>query len=668
MKIKYFLLAAMLTICGIGEKAAAQTPYADAIALRALISGSSWPADSRDAVADILAHYCRKDEVNFHFFAKNPFIVPLSGNFSGLAGLVGDQNTPPALTGLAGLDVTKYADAIADLMIERAKEELTVSFFNRFVDFAKKHPEFQILFPKTTANLTGLLTFTYPQMLPALRTGFLEDLKKITYNLDDVLQLPAYAALLKNFPEVKVAIRSVKLIHELETGSSNAADIIKEYAEFPEFQTKSESDAFNNIAATVRFGAVFSESLRSADANKIWIDSKQVKELVKDNITTQIFMGLVYRKIENADSTGTNPISFAIDSAGHPARRALTDIIGEQQDNILLYQSKITKFISLADKIMPTYNEIADKTIAHQKLTPDDVSNYIDVTLDVADYGFSLAKIFSADLKPDEYLSIVRKTNSLYKSVNGQHYTQAVNDAIDILQEVNTLTKASATSDAQRKKIDEFSAVIDKIKPYGLFMGNMVEAKTSEDVKAALENVILPVGSSSIKKNSQFNISVQTYLGAYLNSGKILAEPNTTWASKFGVIAPIGISITPGFLSQKKYGSISFFGSLLDLGAIVDYKLKKDSTVTTSGADDKKVVSKDYSVKLGQIFSPGAYLVYGFFGNLPLSLGFGAQYGPGLGKIQADGNTIINNPKWRWNFFLAVDLPFFTLTNKMKHK
>jgi hypothetical protein len=71
---------------------------------------------------------------------------------------------------------------------------------------------------------------------------------------------------------------------------------------------------------------------------------------------------------------------------------------------------------------------------------------------------------------------------------------------------------------------------------------------------------------------------------------------------------------------------------------------------------------------LGQIFSPGAYLVYGFFENIPLSIGIGAQYGTGLSKITSDNNSVINNPAWRDNIFLAVDMPFFTLKNRVKHQ
>src|SRR5215831_11607070 len=60
---------------------------------------------------------------------------------------------------VAGLDVTNIANGIAEFMIKRAKEELTVAFFERFKKFSEEHPEFRILFPKTADNLSNLLSF-----------------------------------------------------------------------------------------------------------------------------------------------------------------------------------------------------------------------------------------------------------------------------------------------------------------------------------------------------------------------------------------------------------------------------------------------------------------------------------------------------------------------------
>ncbi len=608
--------------------------------------------------------------ITLEMLNNNPF---LKGVFENSSGASGNDIPKFSLSSLGGLDVTKYVNAITDIMIKRAKEELTVAFFDRFKQFSKDNPEFQILFPRTTTNLSNLLTYTYPQMLPALRKSFFEDLNNITYHLDDVLELPKYRHLFNNFPEVRVAIKSIRLIHNLQKGSSNPADVIKDFADFKEWDM-SASSTFKNMGSTIKFASIFSESLRNKDTTKIWVESKELNELVSDEVFVKIFMGLLYQQIKNANSGSGIKYYFIKNDLTKPTDLAV-DIIAKQKDNILLFQNKIAEFINLTDKVQDSYDEINKKKSAKEKITNDDVYKYINVSIDVTDYAFSILKIFDENLVADKYLTIARKSNSLYKDIYSNQYTQAVNDAVDILMEVHNLTNENPTTATIARKgielekktaLDALIKFTEKVKPYALFMANIVEAKDEAAVKAALENVILPVGSSSIKKNTLCNISVQTYLGAYWTP-KVPSSSQSTWSDKFGVIAPIGISYTPGFLSWQNGGSLSLFGSLFDLGAIVDYKLKKEPDASSSNPN-ATVVTKDYSIKLGQIFSPGVYAVYGFPWKLPLSLGFGSQYGPGLSTINADNTTVVGNPYWRWNFFLAVDMPFFTLKHKNKSK
>ena len=661
--MKYFrkLLLSVLILLLSHQFSMAQTPYYDALSLKNLIVGGKWPQSAKNSVAKILANYCRVDEIEQVFFTENPFIRNFAVTIIDHSGLMGGKNIVTPFNSIGGLDVTKYANAIADLMIERAKQELTIAFFDRFKKFAEDNKEFQILFPKTTDNLSNLLTYKYPQMLPALRKGFFEDLEKITYNLDDVLELPRYRYLLKNFPQVSLAIRSIRLIHELETKNSTAADVIKKFAAFKEWDSAGNA-AFKNMGSTIKFASIFSEGLRNKDSTKIWVSNEDIQDLIIDEDFTNIYIGLIYQQVKN------EKINFYLNPEDLTVTEELADMIARQKDNILLFQNKISEFINLSDKVMESYKEIRKKKSEQVKITNDDIFNYINVSIDIMDYAFSIIKIINEKLVTDKYLTIVKKSNALYKEINSNQYTQAVSDAIDILTEVYELTKGNKKVPTIARVGDELDKIpalntlitfIEKVKPYALFMANMVEAKDEKEIKAALENVILPVGSSSIKKNSLGNVSVQTYLGAYLSASNGTTSSGSSWSDKFGVAAPIGISWTPSFFSWKKAGSLSLFGSLFDLGAIVDYKLKKDSA---SGP-----LSKDYKIKLGQIFSPGVYAVYGFAWNLPLAFGFGVQYGPGLSKIEKAGNTVIGNPSVRWNLFLAVDMPFFNLVNKPKH-
>lgn len=647
----------------------------------------------------------KKINVDTAVLNANPFFKDLFEPAPG-AGIL--EFIIPAMTNIGGLDVTKYANAIADIMIERAKEELTVAFFDRFKKFAKDNPEFQILFPKTTDNLSNLLSYTYPQMLPALRNGFFEDLKQVTYHLDDVLDLPRYQTLLKNFSEVKIAIRSIRLVHEIETGASNAADVIKEFAYLKEWDDRSNVK-IQNAGNCLKIASLFSESIRNdtshSHTSDIWIPAEIVKQLFYDEVFFNIYLGLIYQQSINDD------IKF-VESDG--SLKKFAGILASKKNDLFIFQNKLKEFFDLGANVNTAFKNFQTKLNNKEKPSDDDIYNYINTSIDVIEYGYGIVKIFHETPTADDYLAIPKKSNDLYKHVYTKQYSQSVIDALDIFSMLGNLiksnpqmnfnklkkdNKASANNDIKKlashdKKVSRVESNIDnavkaniadtiaqhliehytlkqlfdfveKVKPYALFMANMIEAKDDKQVKAALENVILPVGSSSIKKITSCNVSVQSYLGAYWSTSNGSTSSQSAWSDKFGVTAPIGISFTPGFLSWQKGGSLSLFASLIDLGAIVDYKLKKDSTINNAGATTS-VVSKNYSVKLGQIFSPGISLVYGFAWNLPLAVGFGGQYGPGLSKIDAGNNIVITNPSWRWNLFLAVDIPFFTLKNKIK--
>lgn len=718
-------------------------------------------------------------------FLKGIFNIPdedllnAIGDTRGMSssGFLGTLPSSPAsaIASIGGIDVTNIANGVAMLMIDRAKQELTITFFNRFQEYAKNHPEFHVLFPKTTDNLSNLLAYKYPEMLPALRTGFFEDIDKLPLHLDDVLELPKYRDLLKHFPEIRVAVRSVQLIREIETGESNAAEVLNQFAAFKEWNEPGTSDAFFNFGNTVKLADIISQSLRynpdlesksntdtsvymdatgktitattlysyiNAQQHKvdsmtkarttikpdgststentvqiniadnrgnnadkqIWIAPAAIKSFIKNDTLFRIFLGLVTERVKSQDiawKTKDTTISFG-------------NLMNENAKHIFLFENKITEFISLASKIDKLTDSMKSKLGQGITLTEDDYYDYIDGSMDVLEYAFSFAQLFDSSLNINDYTLIARKANDLYRHIYKKEYTQALSNAVEILEtaakmidskEYNGLlekiqanthidlgnaikndvlnAKEQQQLKAESDKRTSMQADIDKVllifnsqdklrtlidvlgslNKYGLFMANMVDAQTPEEVQSVLDNAILPVGSSSIKKHAIFNVSIQSYLGAYCRIDNKNNSGVNAWNDRFGVTAPIGISASVG---MNKGGAVSLFASLFDIGAIVDYQLQKD-TVITSATQTGTAIQKDYSIKLEQIISPGFYLVYGFPWNIPLALGAGAQYGPGLGKIDIKSADLVqNNPSWRFNVFLAVDLPFFNLVNKTK--
>jgi hypothetical protein len=620
-----------------------------------------------------------------------------------------------SFSSIAGIDVSNVSRGLSLFLIDRAKQELTIAFFQRFRVFSEKNPEFKTLFPKTYSSLEKLLDYSYPQMLPALRTAFLDDLKTVTDRIDDLIELPRYKNILADLPEIKICLRSIKYIKGLESGYDNAADILKDFSGFPEWNHE-KSLTLRNTGNTLKLAALFSESIRN-DANAIkakgpWVPATDLKNMLNNERLFQLYCGLLYFKMEHDN------LHFD-DSTGHVP---FAPVFARQADNIELLRRSMDDFFVIASGVNAASKAVSDKLDAKATVSNEEYYNYINASIDVLDKSVKFINAFRDKQIPDVYIAVMRSSNEIYRDVYTKKYASVFTSTIDLfdmivdkldgdhdypalkksidgtykgtekdeLVKMATMAKDFKVIDSTKVKtiiadiakdttvketvkflVEHYKLVqlrdfLDRLKPYGLFMASLIDAQSPDDVKTALENAVLPVGSSSVKKNTSDNIAIQAYLGAFLSRSN---DGNSTWKSKFGVIAPIGIAYTPGFLSWKNYGAVSLFGALLDIGAIVDYDLKQDPKPESDGTAASTSVSKDYKVKLGQIFSPGGFLVYGFPGNLPLSIGTGWQYGPGLSKVDLGTNTpVINNPSWRWSVFFTVDIPLFNLMNKVKGK
>ncbi len=560
-------------------------------------------------------------------------------------------------TKFGNLDVTKYANAMADIMIEHAKEELTIAFFDRFKKFVNdpKHAEFKVLFPKTCDKLENLLSYKYPEMIKALRVAFLDDIKSVALRVDDVLALEKYKEFTTKYPEITVAIRSLRLVYMLENGTLNASGVLSQMSKFTELNVPADNPNINliNIGSSIRVANLINESICHDESGQlVWHDSKHLIQLYNDEDLFRLYIGLIYEKgREIKFRKGPDQISFAAMLENH-------------KTPIFFLQNKIQEFVDLTAKVKSIAKEINKKG---ETTTNEERYTYISTSIDVLEYGLSIYKFFdTASQVSDRFVPVLRLSNDIYKNIYEEEYNAAISNIMDLFESFADLSRtdrsASKTADNETVGTQLFDFV-KKAKPYALFMANMVEAESEADIKAALEAVILPVGSSTIKKHSNFNFNVQSYLGARLSFTDAKNEAvENTWNDKFALSAPIGLSISYGF--NGKGGSITLFVPLFDLGAVVDYKLKYKE----EGTPNEELESKDYTIKLGQIISPGAYLVYGLPFDIPLSLGFGGQYGPGLSKIDENNSTKVSNPYWKWNAFLSVDIPLFNFINNPKNK
>jgi len=659
---------------------------------------------AHSAVPPIISHYAPGGKFDF---SDNPF-VKLGAEPQFIK--PEDLDYPNLLSGVFGLDVSNLSRGLSLFLIDRAKQELNAAFFNRLKNHFKNYHELTALFPKTTKSLSTLVSNHYSEMLPALRVSFHEDLKHIPVNFDEVLSLPKYREFLNELPEIRLVIRSLRLANKIDDGSMNPAEIITSLSRFPEWEEDFNPDKpyIKNFGVSIKLAEIFSASLRSDDSNRVWITAKQFEAMNSDRVHFQIYLGLIYQQIKNGDLLFyTVKEELGIITPGEEV--PITDLLVNKTDIIFSIQNQLSKFIDLAQRVDKSIGQIREHSGENgSKPSADELYQYYNTAIDIVDFSVEVTNAIKPNnIDIDTPLKLLRTATDIYLNCSLENYTAAISDVVVVLEEINKLfneknsdvirskkdlteslkveekklkkdgkkkeeisnnatvsdfKKKIALTDSTARYIESFDNSIKFIRKYGLFIANVVEAEDAEGVKAAIESAVLPVGSSAIKKNSSWNISVQANLGAMFAFNTPSTMTNA-WDAPLRLTAPIGISFNTGF---RKGGSLGLNLVVLDVGAIVDYELSMDTVSTTNGNGSASV---DYSIKLGQIFSPGAFLSYGLPCNIPIALSFGAQYGPGLARIESGGSTIVQSG-WRYGITLTVDIPLFTVFNRemMKYK
>lgn len=214
---------------------------------------------------------------------------------------------------------------------------------------------------------------------------------------------------------------------------------------------------------------------------------------------------------------------------------------------------------------------------------------------------------------------------------------------------------------------NELSMTIKSLLKYGTFMSAIIDAKTSDEVEAAIESAALPVGSARIKRESTFNIALNAYCGPYMGYERVYdLDPKWMSASKstinsYGLTAPVGISISYGGNCKraKNHSSYSLFLSVIDIGAIASFRFSDSITEVLP------------TIQLKNILSPGIFFSYGI-PKLPISVNAGWQMGPLLRKVDAQINENTYSERYgRVSLSICIDIPivnFYTFTSSKKPK
>lgn len=624
--------------------------------------------------------YKDPDEINFATISndyknKNPFIGPILNNSNGYAAGTANKVLGSLLSSAGNLDVTAFADALAQFLVERTKEELNEAFFRKFVAFLDYYPEFKTLFPNTTVFVNNFNSWEYANLLNTLREAFDKDIKELLSNLVKLKGLKeadctesdsdCKKELCKDCKERIKALtvflssnKGILLLSSAEIGNgllggSKIPDIIHNVAQ-PQFLLSyqgSNATETSNIANAIKLVDILSLSFKSNLTGKHYISKAEFDALLTDQVLQDIFLGLLYQKIANQN------IEFI--NAGGTTTSVATLITPANRDNIKSYIANLSEH---AKNVQTTFDKLqADKLDGKSDLGAD--YGAIFQATQQALQAVSNVTIISSNIQIPptitEVLNVTSKTLQIAHDIAVRNYNAAV---IGTLKLISDQINALPDADPNKPKLKEFAAAFLK---YGSFAANVVLSKDPDEIKQAINSFALPAGSSSVKKHTQFNISLNAYTGFVWGFNK---PSNATYTTKdvngedstvklngghsIGVYAPVGVAFSRGlFWKQKDPASISLFVSLIDIGAIVGYRF----------ATDTGNISSKFKVSLSNIFAPGGNLIIGL-PNMPLSIGGGAQWIPSLQRDPKSNEFYnIDHSAWRFQLFVAVDLPLLNL-------
>lgn len=215
----------------------------------------------------------------------------------------------------------------------------------------------------------------------------------------------------------------------------------------------------------------------------------------------------------------------------------------------------------------------------------------------------------------------------------------------------------SFAQNEEEDKTDRVSAfkLQQNILRYGHFVADIVDAQSSDQVQSILQSYASPVGTSRLKRNNDFTISLNAYLGPSVAYEVALGDEVDESGFVTSLSTPIGLAFSWRNPKERNddltFRSWTALISVLDIAPVLSYNFGQGALASTP----------DLSV--GDFVAPGLFLFYNV-PRSPFSGGFGYQQTAAVRTISMDGIETRNYRAGRFTLFLGIDVPVFSLFTK----
>jgi hypothetical protein len=496
--------------------------------------------------------------------------------------------------------------------------------------------------------------YRFNSYLNTLREAFIKDLINLYTNFKKFTKLPKYAQYFRDHPEINTLIRSALYFIDQYASGVHPGDVLERYDTSDLIFTNNVLE--HNLRNSVSLIQAFSSSFRSVSTEHYWVPADSIKSVFEKNtIARDIYFGLMYQKHGSIKFDCSDGVFLRFDTLLARAKRAADNLSGSLDE----YKDFIETFIDHTEEVNEYLTELKSKK--KEDIDYNDYYKLYNASLDLFQYVFTFIDLPYVNLKVETEIEIrlqsnrwsfvAHSTGELYIDVRTKNYSSAI---LNLSSVADTLLM-HYDADSRKK-------LIPAILKYGNFAAAIAQAENSDEVQDAIESVALPVGSASIKRETNFNIAINAFVGPFAGREYLpkLKVEEDQWAFTAGVTAPVGVAFSWGNLGNgkrrdkpKNKGGKSFtlFVPVIDIGAMAAFR---------AGDDSSNVASE---VSLENIISPGLYLYYGV-GKWPLSIGIGGQLGPQLRKITATDVNMDKNYYFRFGLNVVVDIPLLNLSTK----
>lgn len=512
--------------------------------------------------------------------------------------------------------------ATASFIAERFKTELNMRFLESMQHELADTP-LRLAFPNTH-NILNINALTHYQTLSvSIRTAFEQDFQSMPNNLLEMLNDSAQGLhRYLNTAEQKDGLRMVSSMLELFNGLRKGDDLLSGLDIIANRYNSWSNNAFDRQINVV--------NLLLKNFPTVSLEQSDFFQKIANPLIFKYFFALIFHQNE-----------LLFQSMGlHSAQL-------KQQTH--LHFNRWQQSFQLVRRVQRQIN-----LLNHQpNPKAQELVQYIESLIDLIGSTQQIIQPQNPVFK-QPYLDLAQKAVQIYEAMERHEYGLVINHTLMIIKAFapDTVQKLDILNfQLLKKKRENYDALVSRCSFYGSFMIDFLAAKTEAQLKNVLSNYALPPGSYSIKRRSAFNISLNAYAGGMIGQEfidkKDLLYP-TRWTTAFS--APIGLDLSWGLRNGT---SLSIFASMVDLGAVVSFRLNDPQTEPLPELSFKNVIA------------PGFYVLYGLK-KMPISIGATLQLAPRLRNYTATQQDIHANMAYRYGVVALVDIPIFNIYNRPK--